>query len=328
MASRATKSVVYIAILIVIIVFHWSTHSPSGGRGDDDGGFDDNDGGGGGGGGSGGSGDFGADASGGFGVYAVSNMNCTKFSAYCREHVLSLTPDLQFSRVHIKCVAVRCILIAMAHINGNPLHSDVAAARAATDRALKAIKGKYTSEASLAAVPRYLPLFLTDLVNLSCACATYMIDDKPVLALQAESMVLMRQVVQLFLYSEDPDIKLAQLGSGSGGCDGSADASSAEGIALAVEGRILHQFTSQLLSAVRSGLSNTHALHNPDLLYTAGEKRSRIVVAYNMCVFAILCVLFLGSLLYIYISQHCLYHSLLRIYRHTAMQPHPGRVRQ
>ena len=206
-------------------------------------------------------GDFGADpvASTTVGVFAVEAMTCTKFAAYCRERALEHAPDLDYCRVQLKCVAVQCILLALAHISGS-VHSDLGEARAATDAQLRAIKSKHTTAEDLAGVPRYLPLFLTDLVNLSCACGTFMIDDKPVLALQQVSMQLMHQVVALFLYTEDPDIKLAQSGAGAG----------LDSLTEAVEGRILHQFTSQLLSAVRNGLANTATLFSPKLLHISG----------------------------------------------------------
>lgn len=205
--------------------------------------------------------DFGGDAAASHapGVYPVATINCTKFAAYCRERAIAHAPELDYCRVQLKCVAVRCILLTLAHIQGTA-HSDVGQARAQTEQKLRAIKGKYTSPESLSSVPCYLPLFLTDVVNLCCACATYMIDDKPILMLQQESMVLMLQVVNRFLYTDDPDIKMAQSGAGA----------VTDSITEAVEGRILHQFTSQLLSAVRNGLANTPTLYCPDLLQTTG----------------------------------------------------------
>jgi hypothetical protein len=204
------------------------------------------------------------------GVFLTSELNCSKFSAYCRETAVNAAPDLQHCRVFVKCIAVRCILIALTHINGNIFHTDLGAARAETSRRLRSIPEKHTSRESLAQVPRYLPLFLTDIMNLTCSCATYTIDDKPVLMLQCEAMTLMRQVVNLFLWTEDPDAKLvAANGCGDMSSDVAA-ADSAEAVANIVQSRILHQFTSQLLSAVRSGLSNTNTLCSPDLLYSAG----------------------------------------------------------
>lgn len=195
------------------------------------------------------------------GVYLASSVTCAKFAAYCREEALAHAPVLESSRVQIKCVAVRCILLALAHINGNPLHSDLTKARAATEQSLRSIKGKFTSAESLFAVPKYLALFLTDTINLACACATLMIDDKPVLVLQNEAMQLVRQVVELFLFTDDPDTKMTQ--------DSSAGLDS---ITMIVEGRLLHQFTSQLISAVRNGLSNTAVLHSSDLLFNSGTE--------------------------------------------------------
>ncbi|KAJ1394616.1 hypothetical protein B484DRAFT_407830, partial [Ochromonadaceae sp. CCMP2298] len=94
--------------------------------------------------------------------------------------------------------------------------------------------------AALAPVPRYLSLFLTDLVNLACACATFALEERPVLLLQTEAAVLVQRTVELFLTSADPDYKLA----GGGG------------MGEVVEGRLLHQFTSQLLSTVRTNLTS------------------------------------------------------------------------
>lgn len=204
-------------------------------------------------------GDFGGEAtSGSPGVYPVASFGRTQFAAYCREEATAHAPALDYARVQVKCASVRCILIALAHIRDNPLHSDLAQARTATESALRNIKGKYTSAASLAAIPKYLPLFLTDTVNLACACATYLIDDKPMLMLQVEAMRLMRQVVDLFLFADDPDTKMSQ------------DASGLDPLTAIVEGRLLHQFTSQLISAVRNGLANTATLYNADLLHHSG----------------------------------------------------------
>lgn len=205
--------------------------------------------------------DFGGDANATHspGVFPVATINCTKFAAYCRERAVAHAPDLDYCRVQLKCVAVRCIVLALAHIDGTA-HSNLAQARTLTEQHLRGIKGKYTSADSLSSVPRFLPLFLTDVVNLCCSCATYMIDDKPVLLLQRESMGLMLQVVNRFLYTDDPDIKMAQSGAGV----------ITDTFTEAVEGRILHQFTSQLLSAVRNGLANTATLYCPDLLQTTG----------------------------------------------------------
>ena len=217
-------------------------------------------------------GDFGADAAAtihAVGVYPVESMNCTKFAIYCRERALAHAPQLDSCRAQLKCVAVQCILIALSHISGT-VHSDLGLARAATERHLRTLPGKNTSAEALATVPRYLPLFLTDLVNLCCTCATFMIDDKPVLTLQLTAMQLMHQVVEMFLLTEDPDIKMAQSGAGAG----------LDSLTEAVEGRILHQFTSQLLSAVRSGLANTAALFSPQLLHISGINLFKFVSAY------------------------------------------------
>jgi hypothetical protein len=201
------------------------------------------------------------------GVFAVESLTSTKFAAYCRERVLDHAPELDYCRVQLKCVAVQCILFALAQVKGS-VHSDLGQARAVTDQNLLAIQSTHTSEAILATIPRYLPLFLTDLINLCCTCATYMIDEKPVLHLQQESMLLMYQVIELFLYTEDPDNKLAQSGAGAG----------LDPLTEAVEGRLLHQFTSQLLSAVRNGLANTATLYSPRLLHASGTYSLRLVI--------------------------------------------------
>lgn len=214
-------------------------------------------------------GDFGVDAgSSRLGVYPLAAMNCTQFATYCRDDALNRAPVLDHARVQLKCVAVRCVLIALAHIVDNPLHFDLARARAETERHLHALKGKFTSPESLATVPRYLALFITDTVNLACACATYLIDEKPVLLLQAEAMKLLHQVISLFLLAEDPDTKMTQ--DASAGLDA---------LTAQVEARLLHQFTSQLISAVRNALANTALLYSPELLHHAGSSTADLVCA-------------------------------------------------
>lgn len=177
-----------------------------------------------------------------------SVLTYTALAARCREIVLEQVPELKHCRVQIKCVAVRCILIALRGRSTDPQHTDLGLARKRTNDLLSQLSNP--SDEVILGLPKPLSLFLNDLINLGCACATFTIDDKPILLLQKESMELIRIIVGLYLNSPDPDIV-------SQGQEAPPES----------ENKILLQFISQILSAIRLCLA---VPYSPELNINAG----------------------------------------------------------
>eukprot|EP00597_Dinobryon_sp_UTEXLB2267_P010556 CAMPEP_0170100882 /NCGR_PEP_ID=MMETSP0020_2-20130122/1920_1 /TAXON_ID=98059 /ORGANISM="Dinobryon sp., Strain UTEXLB2267" /LENGTH=1231 /DNA_ID=CAMNT_0010323857 /DNA_START=190 /DNA_END=3886 /DNA_ORIENTATION=+ len=180
-------------------------------------------------------------------------MTYQTYVVYCRDSILKKSPDISLSRAELKSVAMKCAAIAIAGISptdSNRSHLDLAVARQKTTSWLSEL-GKTTSEFTLKKMPMFLPLFLNDVVNLACAGATFTVDDKPIPQLQQESMFLIRDIIQLFKRAHDPDIQI----------DTSVD------VQYTSENRILTQFLSQLLGAIRVSLATPHS---PDLFLCSG----------------------------------------------------------
>lgn len=100
---------------------------------------------------------------------------------------------------------------------------------------------QHLNEVSIQDLPReaplYLPLFLHDLVTMAVSCSTLIVHDKPIRPLQIESVRLLQRIVQIFGNTTDPDtVKVDH--------DEENERS-----------RALTQYTSQIQSAVRAGLT-------------------------------------------------------------------------
>ena len=99
-------------------------------------------------------------------------------------------------------------------------------------------------------VPCFASLFIHDLVNAACACATYTLDDKLSQGLQMSSMQFLDAVVRLFGRTTDPDEVAANQSTAAPSRSTSAAGDAAD--QAADEGHpILAQFSSQLISALR-----------------------------------------------------------------------------
>ena len=174
-----------------------------------------------------------------------SGLNYQTFASFCREQIVGLLPDISSARVELKCIAMRCAAIAMKGLSGSTAnigaHINLLDARNATSACLTQL-GKSIPSSKLLEVPRFVALFLNDVVSLACTGATYTVDDKPINRLQKESIGFILDIVALFRHSIDPDIQI-ELGISSNSC----------------ENKILSQFLSQLLGALRVGLASTNA---------------------------------------------------------------------
>ena len=89
--------------------------------------------------------------------------------------------------------------------------------------------GAGTGVGALSDVPCYFALFMHDVINLACACASFTIDDNRILGLLKVSIHLLKGTVDFFKRSLDPDSDSSQ----------------------AAPTKVLSQFISQLMSAVR-----------------------------------------------------------------------------
>ena len=173
-----------------------------------------------------------------------SGLNYQTFVSVCREQILRQMPDISSARVELKCVAMRCAAIAMKGLSGstaNGSHVNLLDARITTSACLAQL-GKSIPSSKVLEVPRFVALFLNDVVSLACTGATFTVDDKPINRLQQESIGFILDIVSLFRHSIDPDIQM-DLGASSSSC----------------ENKILSQFLSQLLGAVRVGLASSNA---------------------------------------------------------------------
>ena len=97
----------------------------------------------------------------------------------------------------------------------------------------------------LSDVPCYFALFMHDVINLACACASFTIDDNRILGLLKVSIHLLKGTVDFFKRSLDPDSDSSQ----------------------AAPTKVLSQFISQLMSAVRPCFTLSRS---PGLLGVAG----------------------------------------------------------
>lgn len=171
-----------------------------------------------------------------------------QFVTFFREQILRQVPSFKSaSRLVMKSVSIffasECMYYYQ-HQQDNTLyhetHADLGLARAFLVKVCdgKAKKGKEWM--SLDCIP--MILFLQDIVNMTCACASFTVQDKHILALQVSSMHLLADVIHVFHAAVDVD---AVQPTGSNIVDYSYD-------------KLLTQSLSQLLAAIRTGLSVDH----------------------------------------------------------------------
>jgi hypothetical protein len=92
----------------------------------------------------------------------------------------------------------------------------------------------------LVELPFSLSFFLNDLMTLACMMSTHTMNDKNISFLQGKGMELLHQIIVLFLQTQDPDVI-------------STSTSASEEVTNpgSVENKILTQFLSQILGAIR-----------------------------------------------------------------------------
>ena len=180
------------------------------------------------------------------------------FSAADRKSALLAHTDVLVGRTR-----TRTLLLAAAQNAANAaLSAGVTTISTATAATTDEAPVEDESAAIYAEVPCYASLFIHDLVNASCACATFTLDDKLCLNLQMASIQFVENVVSLFCKSFDPDDhadETANTPSVSPARPGSVGASMAPDSFEVKQTPILTQFSSQLISALRPCLAVTKA---------------------------------------------------------------------
>lgn len=168
---------------------------------------------------------------------------------WCRDSASQRAYSLNVMGLRTKCIALSVAWNAMdcLGVQGCSIHSDIQSARIKASCDLSEL-GPSPSETALCAISCFASLFLHDLVNLACACATYTINDKSLISLQLESLRLLESILVLFENSIDPDIQISDQPDSNR--------------------KILHQFISQIVSAVRPCLNN---LQSPFLSFRSAK---------------------------------------------------------
>jgi len=159
---------------------------------------------------------LGAGAAPAAGAAAASVTSPQQYVVWCRERAARRAQRLPgggTARLRVKVVAVRCAAAAVAALAARAAtatatatataspgasisidpHTDLAQARAATQRALTTPLPPAT-DAALAALPCYMALFVYDWVTTACACATFTTDDHLVPGLQEAALALLKEV--------------------------------------------------------------------------------------------------------------------------------------
>ena len=169
--------------------------------------------------------------------FSTKLTNYQSLVSMMREYSGEDVPQFEVCRIQIKSIAIKCVIMALTSIELDPIHFDLGKSRNKTNEIISNL-GSDTNLNAFTSLPKYLSLFLNDLINLACATATYTINDKPILYLQEESMKLIKIVVKMFSQTNDPDINQV---------DGLKP------------DRLLSQFISQIVGAVRLGLSTNQS---------------------------------------------------------------------
>eukprot|EP01041_Mallomonas_annulata_P001008 gene1008-1979_t len=182
----------------------------------------------------------------------VKGLSHQMFCTWARDKAVDKAQGIAAARVRLKCVAIRCATTALNGVLSQPLHADLILARKMTQDNLDKL-GLTPDSSTLEKIPCYLPLFLHDFVNFACACATYSVEDHRLLSLLAASAEFLECLLVMFWDTIDPDAIIITTDV--------ATSSSSYG------NRILQQFISQIVSALRTCLS---AEWHPSLLFTVG----------------------------------------------------------
>lgn len=207
-------------------------------------------------------------------TYQISNA--AQFVLFYRDFVTRKTPYLSVTRVQIKQTALKLLVHVMSHllersvldlsggtftgsVQSFSMHFDLHFARLVFQESLEKIppfsvvgtyEKRYTADSLLSVSNIPIILFLQDLVNLSCACATFTMNDKAILAFQSEAMKLLCSLLEMFSDAIDPDYVDTSGGNVSSCQDNS-------------QNKLMTQYLSQLLGAIRICLTIKHF---PELL--------------------------------------------------------------
>ena len=154
-------------------------------------------------------------------------------------------------------------------ISVSPFHSDLGQARTTTQLALSHNSCVGDLESFLSGIPCYLSLFMPDLVNAACACATFTVEDGRVVGLQRVSLQLLSGILNLFKHTLDPDSDpMISLSSTKSQFKNNDDNRSQENRNNVTKVKILSLYITQFISAIRPCLNVPGA---PDLLRESGD---------------------------------------------------------
>ena len=186
-------------------------------------------------------------------------MSTLQYVNWCRDKALVRAKDVVVSRVRVKCIALRCATSALTTCKGDlsHIHSDIAMAKTTVQQQLNDLNNPKPDDASLQQLPCYLSLFLHDLVNFGCACASFSVEDHRILELQTAALEFLDALMHQFWNTIDPDDHTRP-----------NVAASSEIVAnVPATQKILMQFMAQIISAIRPTLS---AKWTPNLQWTSG----------------------------------------------------------
>ena len=184
------------------------------------------------------------------GVSVAEHMSPAQYAAWARDYAIIRSGGVLAPRVRVKCVALRCATTALEGVMHTVSHTDLEKSRLLTQTALSRVSLSPT-DLELESLPCYTALFLHDVVSFACACATYSIEDHRMVTLQASASEFLAVVVRMFWNSRDPDEVVLDANQVTSG-----------------RGKILQQFISQIISAVRTCLTSPW---HPVLLHTTGD---------------------------------------------------------
>ena len=147
-------------------------------------------------------------------------------------------------------------------------HIDLGQARISTQLALHSNACVGDLGSNLSEIPCYLSLFMSDLVNVACACATFTVEDCSVLGLQRVSLLLLKGILNLFKRTLDPDSDQTITFNNNQNHRHNNGNSHKMNKNDTVKVKLLSLFITQFISAIRPCLS---VLGAPDLLGLSGE---------------------------------------------------------
>lgn len=179
----------------------------------------------------------------------TSRFTYQQYAAWKRDKCAAKTASLSSSRCRLRCVALHCSTAAVLGSSRHLANVDLQLCRTEIQNSLDELPAN-PSESDLDSIPCYLSIFLQEIVNMACACASYTIEDNRQTALQAEAIDFLHVVVAMFWQSLDPDVlKTSPVEEGR------------------FASKIMEVYIAQIISALRPCLSSRWCAA---LLWTAG----------------------------------------------------------